>query len=599
MGNRIDKGEFQRPRFILSKVKRKLKVFFSLNKDRIGKLNLVLPSKDCQKENTVLIVSHAEKRCGIHEYGLNIAKALSFSSRYAFAYAECSNAEELEKVVEQSNPSVIIYNYYHLTMPWLTPQVTSEYEAIQLGIMHEVTQEQADSADQTLFDYHLCPDPTLIDSNPLIFKTKRLIPEYVNSAKLPKVTTIGSFGFGFADKGFERLIETVQDEFEQAKININMPFNDIVDKDGKIYALKTAQRCRAIVRKPGIKLSITHHFWEKERLLDFLAGNTVNVFFYETHKDRGLSSCIEHALAVQRPLAITRSGMFRHVLGAKPSICIEDTSLTKIIENGVTPLLPFYKEWSEASFRLDYESILDKVLGKNGRAVCLDAQAEENRIDNVLNVGSFNRILDDSARAQYRRAVEDMFRLVPEMMSRKIQEANIQQGFIFDTVRCFSSHYEKPKILCVGSFEDTAAASLKKIGYSIEEIDPVLNYDLDEFFRKGATLKGSYDIVFSTSVLEHVENDELFLVQISELLAPGGVAILTLDYNDQYVPGDLIPDVDCRFYTQQDLKNRLLPLLKNCELVDEPKWDCVNPDFVYAGRYRYTFASLVFRKLEI
>jgi hypothetical protein len=30
--------------------------------------------------------------------------------------------------------------------------------------------------------------------------------------------------------------------------------------------------------------------------------------------------------------------------------------------------------------------------------------------------------------------------------------------------------------------------------------------------------------------------------------------------------------------------------------VDEPQWDCPNPDFVYAGKYRYTFATLVFQK---
>jgi hypothetical protein len=51
----------------------------------------------------------------------------------------------------------------------------------------------------------------------------------------------------------------------------------------------------------------------------------------------------------------------------------------------------------------------------------------------------------------------------------------------------------------------------------------------------------------------------------------------------------------CRFYTQKDFLERLLPLIKDCSLVDVPQWDCPNPDFVYAG-CRYTFATLVFRK---
>jgi hypothetical protein len=92
-----------------------------------------------------------------------------------------------------------------------------------------------------------------------------------------------------------------------------------------------------------------------------------------------------------------------------------------------------------------------------------------------------------------------------------------------------------------------------------------------------------------------VENDELFITQIATLLKPGGTAILTCDYNDQCKPGDNIPREDFRLYTQRDFKERLLPLLKNCSLVDTPQWDCPNPEFSYAGCL-YTFATLVFRK---
>jgi FkbM family methyltransferase len=87
------------------------------------------------------------------------------------------------------------------------------------------------------------------------------------------------------------------------------------------------------------------------------------------------------------------------------------------------------------------------------------------------------------------------------------------------------------------------------------------------------------------------------MVQIAELLAPGGTGILTCDYNDQYKPGDRIPAVDFRLYTQKDFKQRLLPLLKNCVLPDVPQWDCPNPDFIYEG-CRYTFATFVFKKLD-
>jgi len=213
----------------------------------------------------------------------------------------------------------------------------------------------------------------------------------------------------------------------------------------------------------------------------------------------------------------------------------------------------------------------------------------------TLNIPSFNRILDNAARVQYESVINKLFELVPDMMSRKIPEANVQQAFVLNTVQNLATQFKSPKILCVGSYEDTAAAGLKKLGYKLKEIDPAINFDLNRFFHRLFTRKRSYDIIFSTSVIEHVKDDELFIRQIAELLVQGGIAILTCDYNDHYKPGDPIPSEDFRLYTQKDFKERLLPLLKDCSLVDEPQWDCPNPDFTYAG-CRYTFATFVFRK---
>jgi hypothetical protein len=54
--------------------------------------------------------------------------------------------------------------------------------------------------------------------------------------------------------------------------------------------------------------------------------------------------------------------------------------------------------------------------------------------------------------------------------------------------------------------------------------------------------------------------------------------------------------VDARLYIKQDLRDRLLPLMKNCELVDVLQWNCLNPDFNYLGKYQYTFATFVVKK---
>jgi len=114
------------------------------------------------------------------------------------------------------------------------------------------------------------------------------------------------------------------------------------------------------------------------------------------------------------------------------------------------------------------------------------------------------------------------------------------------------------------------------------------------FCSKPSTKFKTYDIVFSTSVIEHVRDDENFVGLIADLLKDDGVAVFTCDFNDAYRPGDRIPKVDHRFYTQHDLKVRLLGKMKDCVLIDTPRWDSP-PDFRLGGCV-YSFASFVVRK---
>jgi SAM-dependent methyltransferase len=134
------------------------------------------------------------------------------------------------------------------------------------------------------------------------------------------------------------------------------------------------------------------------------------------------------------------------------------------------------------------------------------------------------------------------------------------------------------------------------MGYTVDEIGPMMNYSLQEYFTKPTTQKNSYDIIFSTSVIEHDPDDESFIRCIPDLLVPGGMAIITCDYKDGWKPGESKPEVDARLYTKQDLRDRLLPLMSNCRLVDEPQWDCPNPDFNYLGKCQYTFATFVVKR---
>jgi SAM-dependent methyltransferase len=606
--------------------------------------------------NVVLFVTHRSKQCGVYEFGKSIFNAISASEKYNFIKAECDSLEELKAAIDKNNPIVIIYNYHPSVMPWICTKIAkgmyqnniSSINALQLGIVHEITQEVADTATayrnkiilggsqkklNSLFDYYIAADPTLLLKNPFVYKTGRLIAHYKNDIASPAVTTIGSFGFATPKKGFESLVRKVQEEFDEAVIRINMPAASFGDADGKL-AKAVEDNCAKIITKPGIKLEVSHDYLTENNLLDFLAGNSMNVFMYEDKTGRGISSAVDNALAVKKPIAISRCLMFRHILDAQPSICVEDLSLKEILKNGFAPLENISKDWDAENLCWEYKRILDSVIQKNENpasqkfGIIRKLKQVRNKFFTLPNVSftwlrntdaandddltsdkslaytalalnghnNFNRILDDKARDLYEPAIIKLFELAPSTMSKKIARANVQQAFVFDTAFRFLKDYPSPKLLCVGSYEDTASMGLRKMGYNVDEVDPMINYFLQEFYTKPTTKKSFYDIVFSTSVIEHDPDDQSFIECIEGLLALNGIAVITCDYKDGWKHGELKPDVDARFYTKEDLENRLLSYLKNSTLLDEPNWNCINPDFLFEGKYQYTFATFCFQK---
>jgi len=593
-------------------------------------------------KEAVLFINHPEKECGVHQFGENVHTALRLSAIYNFIYCECSNADQLSGFITIHNPVAIIYNYYGSTMPWLNSRITRKFKLPHIGIIHEVTQERVNQANKALFDFHIAPDPTVLLTNPIVFKTGRLIPKYTDTTLAPAVLTIGSFGFGTKGKGYTRIIETVQQEFDEALIRFNIPFARFGDAAGE-GARAYAEECRKRIRKPGILLKITHDFLSQDEVLGFLSQNSINCFFYEENKNRGISSVTDLALAVNKPVAVTRSNMFRHIADARPSVCIEDLSLKQIIQNGTAPLQPFKTEWNADNLCWDYERIVTasvknfqiqssvksslmsliektparKILTRfrkfatrsiNRDKLMLAAKQSATRKleyatykipdkELLFEETKFNRILDNQTRSQYADVIKLLCQLCPDEMSRKIPEANIQQAFVFETVRNLARKFSSARILSVGSYEDTAFMGLQQLGMPVEGIDPVLNYDLHTFMTKPGVRNRKYDIIFSTSVIEHVKDDDQFVHDIAEMLNPGGFAILTCDFKQDYKPGDKLPRVDFRFYTREDLEQRLPANMTGCRIYGDSNWNCPQPDFMFEG-IPYTFATLVMQKIN-
>lgn len=542
------------------------------------------PLHNSPKAARALLVSHRGKRCGVWQFGARLHRTLQAAEGLDWHYAECACLEEFQAVADELRPDVILANLHPATLAWARNGVPFG-DALTVAVFHEASQASVAMLQAWPFDLLLCPDPTLLPRDPRAVPVPRFIPTpLMNLPPLPEVFTVGSFGFGTPGKGFDRLCAIVDQQFETARIRINIPPHDHLAIVPAESVRMIVEKCRQAVTKPGIELDFTHHFFDDAALLDFLSENTLNAFLYDDAPGRGISSCTDYALAAGRPIAVSHTTMFRHLTGVNPSICVEDRPLAAIAATGLAPL---------AHHRAAYE---ERAAGAAWNAAILDALASRRAAYSLPDGRGFNKLLDDRSRAAYADALQDLAALAPDMLARKIERANIQQAFALDAVRRLAARFAAPRILAIGSYEDTAVASLRALGYRVEEIDPQVNgTDLNGFYRApGAGV--AYDIVLCVSVLEHVPDDEAFVRQAAALLVPGGIAVFTVDFSERYPETGRCPAADRRLYTARDLRGRLLDQLPGYGLLDPSRWDEGEEDFEYEG-CRYAFATWVFTRL--
>lgn len=357
----------------------------------------------------ILFVNHNAEKCGVYQYGANIFNTIKKLQGFTFSYTEIADLDHLIHAIKLHCPEAIIYNYHKVTMSFLDIHLLKKMsQIIHICLSHELTQLEINNLNKDSFDYYLFQDPELIENNPIVFKIGRVIFPYENRFKETEIPTIGTYGFGFKNKGYQSLIKIVEKEFKSAIIRINISPHSILDPYGyKAEELKND--LFKIKSNPEINLEITNYFFSQEQLLDFLAMNSINVFMYDPidipSLKGGISSAVDQAIAVKRPIAITNNNLFRHLFFVQPSILVKHTdinlwyriikrlvgicirgdrkylpgyiqvirnhfflkfnNLKSILTNGIMPLQNFYSEWSVDKFQKDFARILHHIFQKD------------------------------------------------------------------------------------------------------------------------------------------------------------------------------------------------------------------------------------------
>jgi hypothetical protein len=237
-----------------------------------------------------------------------------------YVYYEVSNTKEYYAVVQKNietighESGVIMYNYHEATMPWLHRGIMAPHIK-HVGIPHETTRK--------LFDAIIDIDPSSGSETsiprPLLRKTSLnttfntpYTKEFVEYGIGGDKPIIGSFGFGFDNKGFHKIVDKVCKEYDEAIIKFVVPVSHFdPNREGTIRQL--FDKCSKAKTKSDVKMMICTDFMSEEELMAFLGSNTLNLFMYDKLQGRGISSAIDYAISAGKSLGISTSKMFRHI----------------------------------------------------------------------------------------------------------------------------------------------------------------------------------------------------------------------------------------------------------------------------------------------
>lgn len=279
----------------------------------------------------VIFLNHQQESCGVYQYGKRLYNilALEGSNLFEYIYIEIGSASEYEKIYnDYGNGHIFIYNYHAATMPWLNKRLMRS-GITHVGIPHESPAHYFD----LVIDIPAIPRPLFVFQGPAsqIQSNDQDVHMFINYNEGPDVPIFGSFGFGFDNKGFDRIVQLVNEQFNRAIIKFVIPRAHYDPKREQTVQQAREKCIQANKKSPAIKLMITHSFLSDQDILLFLSRNTINLFLYDKMHGRGISSALDYAMSVGVPIGISDSYMFRHVY--RDDICVYKRSIIECIKN--------------------------------------------------------------------------------------------------------------------------------------------------------------------------------------------------------------------------------------------------------------------------
>jgi hypothetical protein len=212
------------------------------------------------------------------------------------------------------------------------------------------------------FSAYMILDPSVTDQDNIFGFPRPLENIELPEHKENKVPLIGSFGFATEGKEWHKVVELVQKDFNKAIIRFNIPKATFVPKEFHEQNIRNMLEIIDKIKKPEIKIILTHDQLSKEDLIKWCSENTINIFYYNRQHifKTGLSAVTDQAISSGRPLLVTSDKTFRHIhkyIDFYPNI-----SVKQAIDQTIEGVNKMKKDWSKENFLTKFESILKKFI---------------------------------------------------------------------------------------------------------------------------------------------------------------------------------------------------------------------------------------------
>jgi hypothetical protein len=304
-----------------------------------------------------IFLNSPQAQCSIHESGKMIFSAIADSSQFDWVYADLHEKYQPDATAYDC----VLFNYHPGTMPWLDMQAVRGIECLKGTIILETLPDSCfRMCPPDLFDFHLAIDPTVSEIPGRVYGLPRPLHSIATQTLADPAEmaepTIGTFGFATPGKGFERVVDAVNREFDRATIRVHIPQADFADKEmHRMHNMPYVEYLLQLMRKvakAGVTIEATHAYRSQAEIVAWCGQNTINVFLYDRIQP-GLSATTDQAIASGRPLLVSDNQTFRHIHTYMPAY--PDWTLRQAIALGGQAVRKIQEAWNPDAFRKHLE----------------------------------------------------------------------------------------------------------------------------------------------------------------------------------------------------------------------------------------------------